>query len=124
MNESEYPYYISHVVRCSESLVRRTDGRKVEKVFLQVISSRKSSRKSVCWGENGKNTFFNCKDDGDFKRVVKIILSSYVKFQFEILTIDRAYEEDLFVIMVNNFLKGEKNLQEKIDGYKLNKELE
>lgn len=124
MNEIDYPYYISHVLRFSDPIVQRLDGRKVDKVFLQVISSRKSDKKSVCWGENGNNTFFNCKNEEDFRRTIRIILSSYVKFQFEILTIDRAYEEDLFVIMVSNFLKGEKNLQEKIDGYKLNKELE
>lgn len=124
MNEEEYPYYISHIVRCTNTPIKRVDGKEVNNVFLQIISAHSTSRQSICWVENDKKTFFNSLNLDDTKRIVKVILATYVRFNFEILTLDRAYDEEMSLLMVKGFLNGDQNLQEKIDTYKLNKELE
>ena len=52
------------------------------------------------------------------------ILKKYKPFPPEILYIDKAYDVDFSYCVIGNFLKGEKDLQQKINEYNLKKDSE
>jgi len=85
--------------------------------------SKNSNKKTICWIDNGKKSFFNCKTQEDLNKIVKSILDKYYKFNFEILTFDKAYEEGLSIEIVSSFISGRDNIQERINLYKLKKDL-
>jgi hypothetical protein len=113
----EKKFYVSHIVRPLDECVYSSDGKKVSSLFIQVVSLENSNKKSICWVENGKKTFFNSRSDEEFNLAVKVILSKYSKFKFEILQLDHQYDAELSTIIVSNFISGSHNMQEKIDEY-------
>lgn len=123
MEENDYQYHVSHIVRCKNGNVKRKNGEKVENFFLQVILSKGGEKRTVCWIENGKKKFFNCKNEEETRTAIKRVLDKYYKFDFEILTLDKAYEEGLSIEIVSSFISGRDNIQERINLYKLKKDL-
>lgn len=116
-------FYVSHIVRPIEFPVSRIDNKPIDRLFFQIITSTSSSRMTICWIEDGIKRFFNCEDQEEMKKTMKFLLSKYEKFRFEILTLDKLYGPELSVVIVSNFINGEKNLQEKIDQYNLGEDL-
>jgi hypothetical protein len=116
-------FYLSHIVKSSNGFAETLTGEFLY-FCIQVISCTDSNKKAVTYIEANEKKFFNCKDDKDFSFVVKNILKKYKPFTPEILYIDKAYDLELCYCIIENFLRGEPNLQEKIDEYNLKKDLE
>lgn len=121
--EDSLSYYVSHVVKSRTGIVKRKDGSTSAMFSLQVITSS-SEKKSVCWIDEDIRMYFNCIGEKSLKTVIADILSYYEKFDFEILTLDRLYDESLSLLIISNFFSGSENLQQKINEHKQSKGLE
>ena len=116
-------FHLSHIVKSSNGFAETLTGEFLY-FCIQVISCVDSNKKTVTYIEADQKKFFNCKDDKDFNSIVKNILKKYKPFTPEILYIDKAYDLGLCYCIIENFLRGEPNLQEKIEEYNLKKDLE
>ena len=116
-------FYLSHIIKSSNGFAETLDGEFLY-FCIQIISSTDSNKRSVTYIEANEKKFFNCKDDNEFSFVIKNILKKYKPFTPEILYIDKAYDLELCYCIIESFLRGEPNLQEKIDEYNLKKDLE
>ena len=116
-------FYLSHIVKSSNGFAETLNGEFLY-FCIQVISCVDSNKKTVTYIEADQKKFFNCKNDKDFALVIKNILKKYKPFTPEILYIDKAYDLGLCYCIIENFLRGEPNLQEKIEEYNLKKDLE
>ena len=116
-------FYLSHIIKSSNGFAETLGGEFLY-FCIQIISSTDSNKRSVTYIEANEKKFFNCKDDNEFSFVIKNILKKYKPFPPEILYIDKAYDLELCYCIIESFLRGETNLQEKIDQYNLKKDLE
>ena len=116
-------FYLSHVVKSAAFGAETLDGQFLF-FCIEIISCIDSDRKSVIYIEGDQKKYFNCPDSESFKNTIKNILKKYKPFPPEILYIDKAYDLKLCYCIIENFLRGETNLQEKIDEYNLKKDLE
>ncbi len=116
-------FYLSHIIKSSSGFAETLTGEFLY-FCIQIISCTGSDKKSVTYIEANEKKFFNCKDDKEFSLVIKNILKKYKPFTPEILYIDKAYDLELCYCIIESFLRGESNLQEKIDEYNLKKGLE
>jgi hypothetical protein len=116
-------FYLSHIIKSSNGFAETLSGEFLY-FCIQIISSTDSNKRAVTYIEANEKKFFNCKDDKDFSFVIKNILKKYKPFTPEILYIDKAYDLELCYCIIESFLRGETNIQEKIDEYNLKKGLE
>lgn len=116
-------FYLSHVVKSAAFGAETLEG---EFLFfcIEVISCIDSDKKSIIYIEGDQKKYFNCPDSESFKTTIKNILKKYKPFPPEILYIDKAYDVDFSYCVIGNFLKGEKDLQQKINEYNLKKDSE
>jgi hypothetical protein len=105
-------FYLSHIIKSSNGFAETLGGEFLY-FCIQIISSTDSNKRSVTYIEANEFSF-----------VIKNILKKYKPFTPEILYIDKAYDLGLSYCIIESFLRGETNLQEKIDQYNLKKDLE
>lgn len=123
MSEDAAKFYISHILRPKRFAVKASSKQEV-KLTVLILSSIDSDRKSICLQENGKNSYFNCISFDHYKSTIKQILDKYLRFEAEILSIDKAYEEDFYLLITKSFIENPESLEEKVNLFKLKKNLE
>lgn len=115
--------FLSHLVKPKLNPVETISGSELY-LYIQVVSVEGSEKKAICVIEDEEKEFYNVRSLKEFRSVVHNILKRYKKFEFEILHIDHLYESSLALCIIENFINNEQDLQEKIDRWKLNKNLE
>jgi len=118
-----HKFYLSHVLKSASFGAETLDG-KFLFFCIEIISCMDSDKKSVIYIEGGQKKYFNCADSESFKATIKNILKNYKPFPPEILYIDKPYDVDFSYCVIGNFLKGEKDLQQKINEFNLKKDSE
>lgn len=113
-------FYISHIIRPSDGQSYTKDGEFIS-FAIQVISSLVNERKTISFVANKKTTLINVQDDLDFIDKLKITLENFVFEKVEILKFDREYSSEFVLYVIEHFLNGEKDLQEKVNIYNFEK---
>jgi hypothetical protein len=116
------PLYISHVVKNFSPAISKVSGK--EELFkVQIISCLNSPKKILSFEIVGGNDFYKAKNLEELKTIFQNLLNNYHPFEYKILTLDKPYEADLVRHIVNSFSDG-LNIEDKINEYKINKELQ